>query len=447
MTISRLPLLLLLSSAPASAADLPGVVAAALARSPAAAEARARGKEAEAAGREAFWSRWPRLIARGSFSRGDDPLFAFGQLLQERRVTAADFNPDTLNRPGYRTAARGSLELGVPLFTGFELTRARTLAGLAAEEAAAAGSAAAQSVRLRAIDAFLRDLKEGAALAEFDARIASARAALDSAERLKKQGLVLGSDHQAALAVLSGLKAARARAAAERDARRVELSILVGGPAPEATGSLRDWDPPLEENSALVDAALAARPDLRAADVRTRAAGVRRAGAAQSLLPSVDAFASVNTAADGLKQSAASRLLGVRASMTFGDPAYASRRARAEAGEAAAAAARAGAADAARGEVLTRAAGLKGLAEVLPELTESLARAREALEQVRPLYREGRQSVLEVLRAEEAVARLEDARLDASLRLRSEWAALRAAQGRLDDDAVALLARSLEEAR
>lgn len=447
MTISRLPILLLLSAAPVSAADLPGVVAAALARSPAAAEARARGKEAEAAGREAFWSRWPRLSARASFSRGDDPLLAFGQLLQERRVTAADFNPDTLNRPGYRTAARGSLELGVPLFTGFELTRARALANLAAEEAEAAGSAATQAVRLRGIDAFLRDLKEGAALAEFDARIASAQTALASAERLKKQGLVLGSDHQAALAVFSGLKASRVRAAAERAARRVELSILVGGPAPETTGSLRDWNPPLEEDSAVVDAALAARPDLRAADLRTRAAGVLRFGAAQSLLPSVDAFASVNTAAGGLRQGAASRLLGVRASMTFGDPAYASRRARAEANEAAAAAAHAGVTDAARGEVLTRAVGLRGLALALPELTESLARAREALEQVRPLYREGRQSVLEVLRAEEAVARLEEARLDASLRLRSEWAALRAAQGRLDDDAVAVLARSLEEAR
>ena len=57
-------MLLLLSATPAAAADLPGVVAAALARSPAAAEARARGKEAEAAGREAFWTRWPRLSAR-----------------------------------------------------------------------------------------------------------------------------------------------------------------------------------------------------------------------------------------------------------------------------------------------------------------------------------------------------------------------------------------------
>ncbi|MCR4297096.1 MAG: TolC family protein, partial [Elusimicrobia bacterium] len=295
--------------------------------------------------------------------------------------------------------------------------------------------------------AYLRELKSAALLTEIDARLATARAAVDSAERLRKQGLVLGSDHQAALAVLSGLKAWRARAAAEREAHRAELGVLLGGAAPETTGSLSDWEPPLESDADLVAAALASRPDLRAAGLRTRAAGVRRDGARHSLLPTVDAFAAVNNSADGFGSGAASRLVGVRASLLFGDPAYGSRRARAAADEAAAAAAKAGAEDAARGEVLARAAGLRGLAAALPELREALARARESLERVRPLYREGRQSVLEVLRAEEAVARLEEARLETVYRRRAEWASLRAAQGLFDAGAVAVLSRSLEASR
>ncbi|MDD5302794.1 MAG: TolC family protein [Elusimicrobia bacterium] len=440
-------LLLLLSAAPAAAMDLTAAADAAVGRSPAAAEAKARRTQAEAAGREVFWSRWPRLSARAAAMRSDDPLYAFGELMMRRAVTAPDFNPDTLNHPGYRTAVHGSLELGVPLFTGFELTRAGKLAALAGDEADAMGGAAAQAVRLRTTDAYLRDLKAKALLSEIDARLTTARAAVDSAERLKKQGLVLGSDHQAALAILSGLRAWRARAAAEREAYRSELGVLIGGAAPETAGSLSDWAPPLESDESLVAAALASRPDLRAAGLRTRAAGVRRDGARQSLLPTVDAFAAVNTAADGLNSGAASRLVGVRATMLFGDPAYASRSARAEADENAAAAAGAGAADAARGEVLARAAGLRGLGAALPELREALARARDSLEQVRPLYREGRQSVLDVLRAEDAVARLEEARLETVYRQRSEWAALRAAQGRFDSDAVAVLNRSLEESR
>ncbi|MDP3541003.1 MAG: TolC family protein [Elusimicrobiota bacterium] len=439
-----IPLLLIHLATPAAALDLAAAAEAAVARSPHAAEAKARRTQAQAAGREVFWTRWPRLSARGSAMRSDDPLFAFGELMMQRRVTAPDFDPGTLNRPGYRTGVHGSLELGVPLFTGFELRRAGKLAGLAADEAEVMGGAAAQAVRLRTTDAYLRDLKAGALLSELDARLATARAAVDSAERLRKQGLVLGSDHQAALAVLSGLKAWRARAAAEREAHRAELGVLLGGLSPDTTGTLRDWAPPVEDDAALVAAALASRPELRAAGLRTRAAGVKRDGASQSILPTVDAFAAVNNSADGFHSGAASRLVGVRASILFGDPAYASRRARAAADENAAAAARAGAEDAARGEVLARAAGLRGLAAALPEVSEALARARASLEQVRPLYREGRQSVLEVLRAEEAVARLEEARLETVYRQRAEWASLRAAQGLYDADAAAALGRSLE---
>ncbi|MDE2142432.1 MAG: TolC family protein [Elusimicrobia bacterium] len=440
------PILLALLAAPLNAADLPSVVAAALSRSPALAGARARAREARAAGDEAWYGRLPRLSARASATRGDDPLFAFGSLLQERRVTSADFAPDTLNRPGYQTAVHGALELGVPLFTGFALTRARELARLGAEEADAFGGAAAQAVRLRAADGYFKGLKDRELLAVLDEAVASSEKEVESAERLKKQGLVLGSDHQAALAILSGLKAWRVRTAAEENAHDAELSVLTGGPADPA-GALRDWTPPVEDDAALVAAALASRADLRAAGLRAARAGVVERGAAQSLLPTVDAFAAVETSADGLNAGAASRMLGVRASMPFGDPAYLARRGRAKAGADAAGDARAELEDAARAEVLGRAAGVRGLIAALPDLDESLARAQESLAQVRPLYREGRQSVMEVLRAEEAVARLQDARLDALCRLRSEWAALRAAQGRLDDAAVGTLASSLETPR
>lgn len=440
-------LALLLSAAPAAALDLSAAVEAAVLRSPAAAEAKARRDQAGAAGREVFWSRWPRLSARASAMRSDDPLFAFGELLQRRAVTQADFNPALLNRPGYRTAVHGSLEVGAPLFTGFELTRAAKLAALAGDEADAMGGAAAQAVRLRTTEAYLQGLKARGMAAELDARIESAGAAVASAERLRKQGLVLGSDHQAALAILSGLKAWRARAAAEGAAHRAALGVLTGGLAADTTGELLDWEPPLGDDEALVAEALAARPDLRAAALRTRAAGVRRDGARSSLLPTVEAFAALNNAADGLGTGGTSRVAGVRAGLLFGDPAYASRRARAAADEAAAASAAAGVEDAARVEVLSRAAGLRGLAAARTELREALARARASLEQVRPLYREGRQSVLDVLRAEEAVARLQEAALETLCRQRSEWAALRAAQGRLDAEAVAALSRGLEASR
>ncbi|MBI4060234.1 MAG: TolC family protein [Elusimicrobia bacterium] len=431
---------------PALGGGLTATVDAALARSPAVAEAAARERQAAAAGREASYSRLPRLTARGAAMRGDDPLFAFGQLLQERRVSVEDFAPDRLNRPGYRSSVTGALELGMPLFTGFELTRARRLADLGAAEARSMGGAAGQAVSVAAIEAHLDLLKNRALLAELDARLVSASAEIERSQRLSRSGLVLGSDHQAALALLSSLKAWRAKTRAEADAAAARLNVLTGHSEP-ADGQLGPWTAPLEDDAALVADALASRPELAAASRRREASAVRRAAANSVLLPRVEAFAAVTSVSDGLSTGAGARMGGVRASVAFGDPTWGARRNRYKEDEAAAAAAAAGAADAARGEVLGRAAAVRGLQAALPELDEGLTRAASALDLARPLYREGRLSALEVLRAEEARARMTEARLQAQAGLRTQWAALAAARGRLDADAVSTLARSLEEVR
>ncbi len=439
---------LLLLCAPARAADdLSSVVAAAVSRSPEVARAQAARRQAEAAQHEATMNRLPKLSADGAVLRSDDPLFAFGTLLEERRVAASDFAPPALNQPGYQTAVLGGVQIGLPLFSGFAISRAHEEAGLAAKEAEALGGAATQGVRLRTIDAYLAGLRDRALLKELDERIASSESEIASAERLKKSGLILGSDHQAALAVLAGLKARRAQAQAEKNAHDAQLAALLGGAAPDPEGSLSPWAAPVADDAELVAAALAARPDLRAAGLRRDRAGVRERGAAQSLLPVVDAFASLQTTGDGLDNGAGARMFGLRASVPFGDPAYFSRRDRAHAETEGAAQARAALEDAVRSEVTAQAAAVRGVTAAAAEIDESLARARESLVEVRPLYREGRQSIMEVLRAEEAAAKLAEASLDARRRERTEWAALRAAQGLLDDGSVTAIAHSLEETR
>ena len=66
------------------------------------------------------------------------------------------------------------------------------------------------------------------------------------------------------------------------------------------------------------------------------------------------------------------------------------------------------------------------------------------MELFRPLYRQGRQSVLEVLRAEDALAQAELAVVDARKGLFAGWAGLRQAAGTLDAQAVAALDAALE---
>ncbi|MBI4346263.1 MAG: hypothetical protein HY553_05380, partial [Elusimicrobia bacterium] len=100
--------------------DLERAVARALERSGHVAAAAAAGREAEAAGREARRRGWPALSARAAAVRGDHPVYAFGELLEQRRLEPADMALDRLNRPGYVTSLKGALELSVPLYTARE---------------------------------------------------------------------------------------------------------------------------------------------------------------------------------------------------------------------------------------------------------------------------------------------------------------------------------------
>src|SRR5689334_22864361 len=89
---------------------------------------------AQAGWREAKWKRLPALSARSSLTRGDEPVFVFGSLLDQGRFGPANFAIDSLNHPGDLTNIKSGLDLGIPLFTGFDLTSASRQSELAAQD-------------------------------------------------------------------------------------------------------------------------------------------------------------------------------------------------------------------------------------------------------------------------------------------------------------------------
>ncbi|HOI41794.1 MAG TPA: TolC family protein, partial [Elusimicrobiales bacterium] len=67
-------------------------------------------------------------------------------------------------------------------------------------------------------------------------------------------------------------------------------------------------------------------------------------------------------------------------------------------------------------------------------------KARQSLELFRPLYRQGRQSVMEVLRAEQAVLEAKSAYYENLFKINLFYAQLRLASETLDDKAVSEIA-------
>ena len=93
--------------------------------------AEAQIRQAEAGRREVQAMRLPMLSARSQFTRGDQPVYVFGSLMEQGRFGPQNFAIDALNHPGDLTNIQSGLDLGVPLFTGFELTSAARVSELA----------------------------------------------------------------------------------------------------------------------------------------------------------------------------------------------------------------------------------------------------------------------------------------------------------------------------
>jgi outer membrane protein TolC len=187
------------------------------------------------------------------------------------------------------------------------------------------------------------------------------------------------------------------------------------------------------------------RPDLRAADLDVQMAESSLGKEKSTLYPRLDAMAQAETNTEDFSSNPSNRLLMVRAAWAIGDPTYGARREKAKAGEQAGRLTRDALEEQAKMEILHAVRGFEGAREALPLLDLTVDQARRSLEMFRPLYREGRQSIMEVLRAEEALARAEAQRLEGLTQLNLNRARALAAAGALDEGALGALSAALEE--
>jgi len=408
--------------------------------------AHSRVRIAHAALRETRARSWPQARVQSVLTRGDHPVFVFGSLLQQRSFEAKHFDVGYLNDPGDLTDVSTSLEIGLPLFTGFEQSRNRQLADLGVRESVSRSRGTAQDLRHQAAEAYLTVILKKAQRAAVRERIDSAAQEMQSAQRLKAKGLILGSDFYAAESILEGLRAWEIQLAAEEQSAQAVVFSLAGGAGdiPSYRSRLSEslyevGDLPLLEKEALEN-----RDDIVLASHRTREAGLKSAMAGSSILPRVEAFASVASHTGDFSDHPADRLWGVRLGMALGDPSYPARRARSRAAEEEARANQESVRDRVKREVAQSLSFYQGAVSALVPVKKSRSLAAESLELFRPLYRSGRQSILDVLRAEEGLARADIHYLDALYRIHSGYLRLASSMGRLDEGTVSRLSDRLE---
>jgi outer membrane protein TolC len=392
----------------------------------------ARVSGAEAGLKQARLSRFGGLKLKGMYTDGTDPVYAFATAMKQGTFGMASLA--TINDPDPARNYMAGIEAGVPLFTGFALSNAAKMGQLGVEAAGSGYARARSGVTFKLTYQWLTVLLR-ARLAELAGEsVRTAETELKTAQMLKDKGMVLGSDYYGAEAILSTLRGYKLNWDKALALEQEKLGIAVGLPGgAAAAGSLKELSYPSPSRGAET---AGRRGDVKALEALAGISRVQAAMQENSVLPVVEAFGSWETNSESLSDFKGNRLLGLRLTVPIGDPAYFARRDAARA-EADMAASRLDEARRQAGVELAEALNNYDAArESLPVAKETVEKARQSLELFRPLYRQGRQSVLEVLRAQASVLQAEAAYCETLYKLNLYHAQALLASETLDPAAV-----------
>ncbi len=246
------------------------------------------------------------------YIRTDEPMMAFGTRLDQARITQADFQPSSLNRPAAIAGTGATLTLSQPLYAGGRLDAARRAGNAMAGAAAAAQEQRKQQAALAITQAYF-----GAQMAEQGVRYAEdtlkqAIATESFVQARVAEGLLLKSDGERTRAYRAqceaGLVEARARVASARSG----LALMVG--ADVAADTLTTpLDAPVEAEATVAGQ----RQDLASMRQQAQAAQEGVKAAQGSLKPEVGVQVTAGTLRQAWNVGGNWTTVNVRAQWTF----------------------------------------------------------------------------------------------------------------------------------
>jgi len=431
--------LIVLAAAPAvtgNALTLEEAVAVALRESPQIDAAHAGERIAAARERRATAMWLPEVSVREAWTRGNNPVFVFGSLLEQGRFGAAQFDPAFLNAPPSLTNWRQSLAVRYPLFDQLRRVTRIAQSRAAVTQAGKTSNAAQQELRLRVIRAYF-----GLALARERAGVAadalkSAEADADAIRAGVDAGLLARSELLAAEVQTAELRQQKIEADGELAIALATLNLLLRQPlanaiAPATALPERAFTAPSLDDA--LQRGASNRPELERARLESGNARLELRAARGSLLPRVDAFADIGASGATFSQRNSDHTAGVMLTWSLLDPNRTGRIAEARAAADAARDAETSAADAVQLEIVGAWHRYDAAREKLDVGQRSVAHAEEAARIVRDRYEQGLTTITEQLRAQTALVRARMLLLAATFDTTTGFAELLRAMGGLHD--------------
>lgn len=170
----------------------------------------------------------PRLDFSETLTRGNNPVYAFGSLLNQGRFTAADFALDRLNHPQAITNWRMNLGGSLPLFMGGRTRLGYEQARLGHQAVRHDQARIQQEVLFGVVRAYHGILLAEEARATVETAVRTAEANLAAAAARHEAGVVVASDVLAARVRLARLQEEQIAATHQVELSRAVLSESMG---------------------------------------------------------------------------------------------------------------------------------------------------------------------------------------------------------------------------
>lgn len=275
---------------PARVLTLEQAVRHALSRHPRVKAARYRLEAGDAGVQAARAPRYPQVNLAEKFNRTNNPMWAFGTLLNQESITQEDFDPDRLNDPDAVNNFNTSISLSWELFSG-----GRTRAGIdAARQHQKIALVALRQIRQEVIagtaKAYMGLLLAKENLEVIAQAVETARAHVAFIESRYEEGFVVKSDLLRAKVRLSRLEQEHLTAQSRRLTARAALNAAMGdpdNPLIEAATPLVLEEKPEDSLEEWIEKAQSNHPDLERLGVREVLAETQIAKAKAGHWPSV----------------------------------------------------------------------------------------------------------------------------------------------------------------
>ena len=267
----------------------------AITRNPAAASADAGVAAADARSTEARAGYFPRVDFSEAWQRSNQPVFAFGSLLNQGRFTTADFALDKLNHPDALTNFHAAVTVEQPLYDSGRTTMAARSAQAAAYTAKADRDRMIADLRLEAVRAYTRAVTAAAQRAAAESAYAAAKEDLARVTSRRDRGVETDAAVLEMQVLADASEAEQMGARENENVARAALNGVIGA----ALDARYQLDAPalvdvtLPDDAAVEQDAVTNNPALRHAALATTAAEVALGGAHHSLIPSVFAMGSL----------------------------------------------------------------------------------------------------------------------------------------------------------